>query len=154
MIFWTVVFITYYAASLVRGNLFFDIMKKHGELTLKQAQTIEEKEKETIGKEILKISWKMLLVLLLIIAEGIYLVNAFGVDIYKYPTIFTIFYLLFSTFVFNRNNKPKCDLKTDEGRVRYEVALDDMKRFTVKGFITSTIYLSYFGYMFYLLVLR
>jgi hypothetical protein len=156
MIFWTIVFITYYAALLVRGNLYYNVIKVAGELTLKQAITVDKKEKETIGKELAKAGWKMLLAIPLIIAECIYLFSAINVDIYKYPSILMLFYMLFSVFVLNRNstNKSKYDLKTEQGQVNYQIFLDDMKRYTFKGAITSLIYLGYFGYMFYLLMLR
>ena len=97
----------------------------------------------------------MLLSIPFIIAMAIYFFVALGIDIYKYPTIIMLFYMLFSSFVLNKNtNKSKYDLNTEEGRIKYKIFIEKIKRYTFKGFITNLIYIGYFGYMFYLLVLR
>jgi hypothetical protein len=155
MLFFTVVFITYYLASIVKGNLFFDVYRKIAELTIKQNETEDKKEKDNIAKEILKTSWSMLVGFGLLIVEIIYIFSALSIDIYKYPTIITLFYIVLMGFVFNKNNKkPKVDLKTEEGRIRYKIELEKVKRYSFKGIMSNLIYLVYFGYMFYLLILR
>jgi len=154
MIFWTVVFITYYLMVLVRGNIFYDILQKAGELTIKQATMTTKKEKDAIGSEIMKVAWKILLAIPLLIAECIYLFKAISIDTLKYPTLIILFYSLLTTFVLNKSKKTKEDLTTEEGRIRYKITLEKIKRYSFKSFITTLIFLGYFGYMFYLLVLR
>lgn len=153
MIFWTIVFIIYYLASLIRGNLYYDSIKKSGELVLKQATTDSRLEKEKIAKDIVKSSWDILLSLLLIIIMYIYLFNAINVDVYKYPSIVMLFYSLLTVFVFRDRKKSRQDLTTEDGRYEYRKELDNLKRYSFKDFIKQLIFLIYFGYMFYILVL-
>lgn len=153
MIFWTVVFITYYLAALTRGNLYYGVFQKVGELTLKQAIAETKKEKDEIAMEMLKSSWTLFLGIPIMIIMYIYLFNAMNVDVYKYPTIIMLFYAILITFVF-RKKQNKNDLNTEEGRMRYKIELEKTKRYTFRGFISQIGFLTYFGYMFYLLVLR
>ena len=154
MVFWTVVFITFYLASLIKGNLFYNLTKRVGELVLKQAEAETKKEKDEIAKEIIKSSWMIYLTIPLAIIEYIYLFKAINIDPYKYPSIVMLFYLLLTMFVFNRNKKNKTDLTTQEGRIVYKNELEKLKRYTFKGIIKQLVFLVYFGYMFYCLVLR
>lgn len=154
MVFWTVVFITYYLMCLTRGNLYYNVFQKIGELTIKQASVESKKEKDVIATEMLKSAWILFLGIPLIIAMYVYFFKAMLVDIYKYPTIIMLFYALLTTFVLNKKKKTKEDLTTEEGRIRAKIELENTKRFTFKGTVTQLIYLGYFGYMFYLLVLR
>ena len=155
MIFWTVVFITYYLASLVRGNLFHNALVKVGELTIEQAKDkIDGKrENKEIGKEMLTASWPIFLGIPLLITLYAYLFKAISLDIYQYPTLIMLFYILFTSFVL-RTKKTKDDLTTNEGIVRAKIALEKLKRYTFKRSLVNLVYLSYFGYMFYVLVLR
>ena len=154
MIFWTVVFITYYMASLVKGDLFYNVLQRQGELNIKYANVTGKEEKKLAAEEMFKASWKMLLAIPLVIALGIYLFSAINVDVHKYPSIVMLFYVIFNSLVLNRNKKSKCDLTIEEGKIRYKIELEKMKRYTFKRFIINLIYIGYFGYMFYLLVLR
>ena len=154
MVFWTVVFIIFYLASLTKGNLFYNLTKRVGELVLKQAEAETKKEKDEIVKEIIKSLWKIYLTIPLAIIEYIYLFKAINIDPYKYPSIVMLFYSLLTMFVLNRNKKNKTDLTTQEGRIVYKNELEKLKRYTFKGIIKQLVFLVYFGYMFYCLVLR
>jgi hypothetical protein len=154
MIFWTVVFLTYALACLVKGNLFYEVMKKNGLLLIKQATVEIKDERDKINKEIIKNSWSMFLVFPIVIGMYIYFFSALSIDTLKYPTIIMLFYVLIITFVLNKNKTPKNDLTTEEGRLKTKSAIENMKRYSLKGIITHLIYVTYFSYMFYLLVLR
>jgi positive regulator of sigma E activity len=155
MVFWTVVFIIYYFSLIVRGNLFYDIEKKVSELTIKQSLTENKKDKDEITEQILKSSWSMFLMIPLVIVMFIYLFNAITIDINKYPSIVMLFYVLITTFVFKGKGKDKSkhDLTTEEGRLRFKIDAEKIKRYSFKSFIRQSIYLGYFLYMFYILVL-
>jgi hypothetical protein len=154
MVFWTIVFLTYALACLVNGNLFYNIMKKNGLLLIQQAEVTTKEEKEKIGKEILKNALPMFFTLPIVFGMFIYFICALSVDILKYPTIITLFYALIVTIVSNKNKTPKVDLTTEEGRIRAKINIEKMKRYSFKGVITQLIYVTYFSYMFYLLVIR
>lgn len=154
MVFWTVVFITFYLASLTKGDLFYNSTKRVGELVLKRAEAETKKEKDEIAKEIIKSSWMIYLTIALTIIEYIYLFKAINIDPYKYPSIVMLFYSLLTMFVFNGNKKNKTDLTTQEGRIAYKNELEKLKRYTFKGTIKQLVFLVYFGYMFYCLVLK
>lgn len=154
MLFWTVIFITYTLAVLVNGNLFYNDMQKAGELFLQNAITEDKTEKERLGKEIIKAIWKMFLIFPLIIVMIVYLFKAIQIDIYKYPSIIMLFYSLFTTFVFNNKKIVKHDLSTEEDRNEYRIYLKNIKKYTLKGFITEIVYLIYFVYMFWILTIK
>lgn len=153
MVFWTVVFITYYLASLVRGNLFHNALVKVGELTIDQAKVEGKKEKDDIAGEMLKVSWPMFLGVPLVIILYVYLFKAITLDIHQYPTLAMLFYILFTTFVMRTKKTTKNDLTTNEDIVRAKISLENIKRYTFKRSLVNLVYLSYFSYMFYVLVL-
>ena len=155
MLFWTIVFITYHLAFIVRGNLYHDIMKKSGELTLKQAETEDKKEKDNIAKELVKKAWPIWIGSIILIAEIIYILSALKIDVLKYPTAITLFYMIFVGLILSKVNKEqKYDLKIEEDRTNYKLEIKKLKRYTFKGIISNLIYITYYCYMFYLLALK
>lgn len=151
MLFWTVVFITYYLSSLIKGNLYYNILKANGDLILKQAQVESKREKENLSLEILKKSWTMFLAIPLMLAEIIYLINAIAVDVHKFPSILILIYTLLSVVIAYKNPK-KTDLTTVEGRVKYQIELDKVKKYSFKKFFSNLVFVTYFAYMFYIIV--
>lgn len=155
MLFFTLVLITLYLILLVRGSIFTNTIIKVGELTLKANEQGlknygEKKLNEELGKLVMPM---MFYTLSLLLVEMIYLINALRVDYLKYPTII-IMVLIMMAFVTSSRKSKKDDLATEEGRQSFKKKLYKNSGRTFKGTIYKLIYLSYFIYMFYVLVLR
>jgi len=146
----SIIFITYYFARLIKGNLFHNQIIKGSDISLKQAMTTDKTEKTKLGKELISSSYCMFLALPLAITEYIFLIKAIPLDSLKYPTIIMIFYSLLNIVFSKGFGKPKnMDLTTEEGIFNYKVTASKIKRYSVKGFITALGCLVYYGYMFY-----
>lgn len=150
MLFFTVIFITYFLALLVKGNLFYDLIIKTGEEKIKNAEKgLDSKE---IGEEGKKFIYVMFLVLLpMMFTEIIYVLNALTIDYLKYPTILMLLNIIIA-FVRIKSTK-EVDLTIEENKIKFRENLyKNTKKRTFKGAIIQLINLTYFVYMFYLLV--
>lgn len=122
MIFFTLMFITFYLATLLKGNLFYD--------SFKDIKDVNNMDKKTQAKVIGVVFG---IVVPMFITEIIYLIKALSIDTLKYPTILMILNIIVHMIIIK--NKPQ-----------------EMKKRTFKGTIVQLLNVTYFGYMFYLLV--
>ena len=152
MLFWTLILITFTLIKLIKGELFKETTIKMAELTVKEfVPGISEEEKKSLQTETLKASLLyMLFGLGLVIVHIIYLLNAIDLDPLKYPTIIMIAWVMLA-FIKGAVSK-KMDLSIEENRKIY-LAKAYLSKRTLRGIILNLAFLSYFGYMFYLLVL-
>jgi len=152
MLFWTLILITFTLIKLIKGELFKETTIKMAELTVKEfVPGISEEEKKSLQTETLKASLLyMLFGLGLVIVHIIYLLNAIDLDPLKYPTIIMIAWVMLA-FIKGAVSK-KMDLSIKENRKIY-LAKTYLSKRTLRGIILNLAFLSYFGYMFYLLVL-
>jgi len=146
MLFFTIVFITYFLAIVIKGNLYYDLIIKAGEETIKQ----HELGKKEAGEHAKKFAFILFAVMLpMLITELIYLINALQIDYLKYPTILMLLNIIIA---FAKIKPDKNDLTTEEGRIKYRINLYKNKKRTIKNTIIKLLNLVYFSYMFYLLV--
>jgi len=152
MLFWTLILITFTLIKLIKGELFKETTIKMAELTVKEfVPGISEEEKKSLQTETLKASLLYILFGLgLVIVYIIYLLNAIDLDQLKYPTIIMIAWVMLA-FIKGAVSK-KMDLSIEENRKIY-LAKAYLSKRTLRGIILNLAFLSYFGYMFYLLVL-
>jgi hypothetical protein len=154
MLFWTVAFLTFYLTCLIKGNIFHDAQIKAGEYKIEKAEAQELGKTEIIIKEIddkyKENNWFYILIVPLFIVFLVYIFKAFEIDIYKYPT--TIILAIFILNVIFVKSIKMPDLSTKENRDKYKIILYQSKKYTFKSFIINLFYLTYFIYMFYLLV--
>jgi hypothetical protein len=151
MLFWTIVFITYYLFLIFKKDGFTSFISKTGEFQIKLANAKTEIEKKNIFEEQAKQCLPYLLIIPFIFAEYIYLINAIKIDIYKFPSIIMLFYIIITMVLSNRNkNKVDFDLTTEEGQTQFRKQI--YKGRTFKGYLFNIIYLGYFAYMFWILV--
>lgn len=148
MLFFTIVFITWFFASLIKGNLYYNLTKESGLEEIKRNENSIEKIGDAQTKMLALV---FLIILPMFITEVIYLINAFNIDTLKYPTMFMIVWFILNLVIGKKNSN---DLKTSEGREKYKEKLYTMKKRTFKGTMSQLIYLSYFGYMFYMIVFK
>jgi len=153
MLFWTLVLITITIIKLIKGGLFKETYIKMAEFTVKESYPeLTKEEKKEIQTESFKVGWSLILFRLgLVVVHIIYLLNAINLDPLKYPTIIMITWIMIA-FIKGVVSK-KVDLTTEEKRKKYLAKVSLSKR-TLSGTIINIAFLSYFGYMFYLLVLR
>lgn len=155
MLFWTIVFFTFAIIKLIKGDVFHQTNINIAEILVKQANPdLTKREKDALSSEMMKSGmwWILTVGLGMVIAEIVYLLNAVSVDAFKYPTIAMICLVIFivvKTYAFNK----KPDLSTDMGQKIYLAKVYASKR-TFFGIFNSFANLSYFGYMFYMLLLR
>lgn len=149
MLFWTVVFFTFYLVLLAKGNLTYNTTIKSGELMIKLYE--QSKTEKEVNSEVFKTNWPILLYFPVFLGTFIYYISALTVDVNKYPTIGILIYLI-TTMVFSKSKNNKQDLTTNEGRQKYREQLYKTKKRTFTGTIKQLVFLTYFGYMFYLLV--
>jgi hypothetical protein len=151
MLFWTIVFITFYLFLLFKPYGLNAFQGKNGELQIKLANAKTDEEKKAIAEEQGKIILPYLLLIPFIIAEFIYLISAISIDVYKYPSIAMLFYMIIASAIGAKiKDIKKYDLTTEEGQIKYRKQI--YKGRTLKGYLFNLIYLTYFGYMFYILV--
>ena len=152
MLFWTLVLITFTIIKIIKGGFFKDTIIKLAELTIEENNPeISETEKKNKQAESLKVGWVYVLFgLVVVIVHIIYLLNAIDLDPLKYPTIIMIVWVMLA-FIKGVVSK-KMDLSIEENRKIY-LAKTYLSKRTLRGIILNLAFLSYFGYMFYLLVL-
>lgn len=149
MIFLTIVFIAYYLIVLVKGSFLSDLIIKAGEDEIKRVET----GSKNVDESTYKLAATGCFFIVLLVLELIYLVLAISHDIYKYPTLILILYVIL-TFAFTKWGRKK-DLTTDDGRNAYRKQLyQKNKRYSFKGFMIRLLFLTYFCYMFYILVFQ
>lgn len=145
MLFFALLFIFTSVYGLIKGKLFYneildsvkaDIKKASGEIT-------------EVPKEI---AVKLIVIMLYLsfygIAQWVFIIKSLTIDPYLYPTLGVILFI-FLNFVINISKKNK-DLTTEEGRAKYLVK--QSRRYTFSGFINKLVYITYFGYMFAVLL--
>ncbi|GAB6989565.1 hypothetical protein JCM16418A_16150 [Paenibacillus pini] len=149
MIYCTIIFLALSLYGVFRGTLFSETAKKITLLTIKQAQG--EINSEKMGKEFLKdgcIQW--IAAVLLIIVEIVYLVNAIGYDTYKFPTLIMIA-LLISLLIIGSMEK-NVNKMTDLELAVAKAKASRSKNVTLISIIRGLIWITYYGYMLYILV--
>jgi len=154
MLFWTIVFFTFAIIKLIKGNVFHQITINIAEITVKQANpNLTKKEKDDLDKEMMKSGmwWILTFGLGMVVAEMVYLLNAVSIDAYKYPTVAMICLAIFITVKNYVSKKP--DLSTEQNQKIYLAKVYTGKR-TFFSTFNSLANLSYFGYMFYSLLLK
>ncbi|MDP9675350.1 cytochrome oxidase Cu insertion factor (SCO1/SenC/PrrC family) [Paenibacillus jamilae] len=87
---------------------------------------------------------------MLAVIEIIYLINAIGYDIYKYPSILIILYLIIS-FITGKKKKSYKSMSDNE-LLKAKENLQKENKQTLKSFLKNFVWVVYFGYMFYCLV--
>lgn len=154
MLFWTIVFFTFSIIKLIKGNIFYQTSINMAEITVKQANpNLTKREKDALNEEMMRSGmwWILTLGLGMVIAEIVYLLNAVSLDIFKYPTIGMICLVIFIVVKTYVVKKP--DLSTEQNQKIYLGKVYASKR-TFFGTFNSLVNLSYFGYMFYNLILK
>jgi len=150
LLFWTVIFFTLSLILLIRGNIFYNSPIKIGELTIKKFEC--SNDNRVINKEFetasLKLMFPMLFYAFLVICEFIYFIYAINIDIYKYPSIFIMLFFVLNIVLRYKPAKKIEDIGVDE----FRKILYKTKKYTFRGFIYQIIYMSYFSYIFWILV--
>lgn len=148
MIFWTLVFITWFLILLIKGNPIANLSIKLTEMGIKasEGKSLTKDEENTSVKFVIAVFG----MLILWIIQIIYLIKAIPIDTYKYPTFIMLAYLIF-TIVTTKKPKSKVNLTTDEGKIEYRKVAYQSGKKTFTGVIKTLIFLAYYGYMFYLL---
>ena len=152
MLFWTIVFITYYVAQLFKGNLYYNSITKGADIAIKQALEQDTDKRCKLGNEFLKVSYPIFLAIILVLIEVIYLVSAIRLDTYRFPTIILIFFTLGSMIFKKKTNAKNYDLNTENGRFNYKTEIGKIKKYSFKTIIVSAVFLGYFCYMFTILI--
>lgn len=152
MIFLSLMFIVLYLLFLVKGgNSIFNKMGiQIAEFNMQKAtdeNSISEDDKAKIG---MKIIFTCIFGIVLAIFEIVFLIKAIKIDLYLYPTLFVIFFVILNILTAKSNKE--YDLTTEEGRYEQRKDVEKLKHRTFKGIITQLIYLSYYSYIFYILV--
>lgn len=154
MLFWTIVFFTFSIIKLIKGDVFHQTSITIAEAEVKKANPeLSKIGKDNIDKEVLKNGGAIVSIvgLIMVIAEIVYYLKAINLDIYKYPTIGMI--LLVVLIVVKSSIVKKPDLSTELDQKKYLAKIYANKR-TLFGTFNTLVNLAYFGYMFYVLVLR
>ena len=153
MLFWTLVLIAFTIIKLIKGGFFKEVIVNVAELTVKQYNPeTSEKEKKALQEEVLKVSWVYLLFgLVTVIVHIVYLLNAIELDPLKYPTLIMIAWVMLA-FIKGVVTK-KMDLSIEQNRKIYLSKAYLLNKRTLQGTIKNLLFLSYFGYMFYLSIL-
>ena len=155
MLFWTIVFITYYTLELTNGNLFYNCIIKSSKLSVEQGIEKDIVKKKELGTELLKAVYPLFLIIPLSIIEFFYMISAIRYDVYKYPSIILIFYLILNLVrsQSKNNNKKNINLETEEGRFNFQTNINkNIKKYSFKLAFTSIVFLGYFCYMFTILI--
>jgi hypothetical protein len=148
MVFWTIVFIIFYLSLLLKGSPFYKKRIEYGELEIKK---FEGGDKEELSTQQMKtIGFPFVCLWCLIIVEIFYLGSALDNDPNKYPTIVAMLILVLNVLLSKNSNND--DLSKEEDMRKYKVKLYKTKRWSFKGVTSNLIYLTYFCYMFYILV--
>lgn len=141
-------FIILNGVTLLKGGFFRETLIQIGELSIKQEQgrylTSDEKS-ELIVKGV----GVWLLAIFCLILQAIFYTWALKIDVYTYPTLFMLIWLITSLIITFGNYKKK-DLKDEKGAKEYRKSL--YKGRTLKVTLSSIAGLLYFAYMFYVIV--
>lgn len=148
MIFWTIVFFAINFYGMIKGSIFYSTYQKLELISIREAQG---EDKDKISLEFAKKGCLPILILfMLAVIEIIYLINAIGYDIYKYPSILIILYLIIS-FITGKKKKSYKSMSDNELFEAKENMQKEHKQ-TPKSFLKNFVWVVYFGYMFYCLV--
>jgi hypothetical protein len=145
MLFFALLFIFTSAYGLIKGKLFYKEILESVKADIKKASgEINEVPKE--------VAVKLIMIMLYFsfygIAQWIFIIKSLTIDPYLYPTLGVILFI-FLSFLFNATKKSK-DLTTEEGRARYLVS--QSRKYTFSGMLNKLVYITYFGYMFAVLL--
>ncbi|MGG1652270.1 hypothetical protein ABHN03_03985 [Paenibacillus sp. NRS-1775] len=148
MIFWTIIFFAINFYGMIKGSIFYSTYQKLELISIREAQG---EDKDKINLEFAKKGClPLLIVFSLAVIEIIYLVNAINYDIYKYPSIFIIVYLI-ASFVLNKKKNNYKNMNEEElSKAKDSILKGD--KFSLKRFFKNFLWVAYFGYMFYCLV--
>lgn len=145
MLFLTLVFLFTSTYALIKGKLFYDLILEAANADIKKSRgEIKEIPKETA----VKVATMGGYMLAYILIQLIYIINAIHHDPHMIPTLCILGYI-FLSYVFSLTRKGR-DLTTEEGRAKYLVK--NSKRYTAYGILSKLIFISYFVYMFLVLV--
>jgi hypothetical protein len=148
MVFWTILFFAISFYGLFKGSIFAPTAKKMIEINMGLA---EGEDKDKLGAEFIKNGClPLIFACSVLFAEIIYLIIALQVDTLKYPTIVAIIVLIFG-FIFLKSKKKYSDMNAKELEIE-KAKLITYKSITLKSFVKSLLWSTYFGYMFYVLV--
>lgn len=148
MIFWTVVFFAINFYGMIKGSIFYSAYRNLELISIREAQG---EDKQKINLEFAKKGCFPIFILFMLAAiEIIYLINAIGYDIYKYPSILIILYLIIS-FITGKKKKSYKSMSDNELLEAKENLQKENKQ-TLKSFLKNFVWVVYFGYMFYCLV--
>jgi len=150
LLFWTVIFFLISLTLLIKGNIFYNSSIRIGEIAIQNYQDIKDGKianKELVS-ETIKLIFPMLIFAILALCEFIYFINAISVDIYKYPSISIILLFVLSMILKYKPAKKIEDIGIDE----YRKNIYKTKKRSLSSFIYSLIYMTYFSYMFWILV--
>lgn len=145
MIFLTLFFIFSTVYSLFKGKLFHKTMLESAEFDIEKAKG---KVKDMPSELVVKLLSILVYVLIVLSFQMVYVIKATNIDPYLYPTVGFIGYVMLTFIVGLLQNKK--DLTTDEGRFLYLAKAK--KRHTFTGKFGSLVYLTYFVYMFAVLL--
>lgn len=141
MLFFALWFIFTDVYGLIKGKLFYNVWFESANAELKKARgEIKEIPKETNSK----VAFVVFYMIIYIIIEYIFIYKSLKVDPHLYPTL-AIIVFIFLGFIINSIKKGK-DLTTEEGRAKYLIRAT--RRYTITGFMSKIIFITYFGYMF------
>lgn len=146
MLFLTLLFVFFYGYALAKGRLFYDLQIELLEFQIKKEKGQVDKVSNELGLKALLLVVYMVAIILFL---AIYLVKATGSDPLLYPTLGVIILNFLSLVVGSAFNK-KRDLSDEKQAIRALVKQQD--RYTFKGVAFNLIYLTYFIYMFLVLV--
>lgn len=145
MVFLTIVFFAVTLSYLVKGTIFYDLGIEIGEDDISRARDSEYKTPEKLA---VKIIFFVIFGIVYMITYMVYLIKSLTIDPYIFPTVLIILNIV-SNFIFKKTIKK--DLTTEEGIAAYRKKLYKPKR-TFIGTIKTIFTVSYFAYMFYILV--
>jgi hypothetical protein len=152
LIFLTIMFIAIYTAALIKGGFLKDVHISLGESAIKIAQGEKETAVYSSDQVLTALLKTVLIAIPLFLLQLLYYIFALDNDPYTYPTLtFMIYTVSALTYgIIKRNKKP--NLNNEEDIVAYRKKL--YKGRTIRGTLLTVLHLSYFLYMFYVLILK
>ncbi|PHA03060.1 hypothetical protein COE51_01575 [Bacillus pseudomycoides] len=144
MIFFTVLFLTYYCITLAKGKVFSGFLKEACEEEIKKQRVGADNYKANDEFVVKSLFFVLFAVVFLITAFSYYCV-ALKYDPLKYPTLILLFYTIVE---FSRGfvkGKKKVDLSTEEQANAYRRKA--AKTRTLKGTLIQLTSITYFTYM-------
>jgi hypothetical protein len=146
MLFLTLFFIFTYGYLLAKGKLFYETVIENTKFNIDKAKDPQLKPSTDLGGRVIGATLYMLMLAVFLV---IYFVKAISVDPYLYPTL-TMIGLTFINFFVQSLLSKKEDL-TDEKQARKKLVKTE-QRYTVKTTLANLVRLTYFVYMFLVLV--